>query len=250
MGTRSRNFALPAPHDEKKSPFFFWWPAGLDDKKPEAPGERSCLIINDLKAMMLLQCATLLLACATCLLLWAPAGADGGGGPLAPASFTRERSEQLMGSILEDGLLVLDAELGAGREVAMHGPGGEPWVCTASATSAELDAARADEAAARRATEAAATAEAASSLAAAAVVVAAAAAASAASAAPPPAAVAVSARAALDAALSEINGVCLSVSAGWWTYEWCHRRWLRQYHLDERTQAPVQVRSGSGAWAR
>merc|ERR1712138_202081 len=30
--------------------------------------------------------------------------------------------------------------------------------------------------------------------------------------------------------LSKLGGQCAKLSQGWWTYEWCHRRHVRQFH--------------------
>ena len=30
--------------------------------------------------------------------------------------------------------------------------------------------------------------------------------------------------------LAALEGQCAKLSQGWWTYEWCHRRYVRQFH--------------------
>ena len=36
----------------------------------------------------------------------------------------------------------------------------------------------------------------------------------------------------LDAALAALEGQCDVLSMGWWSYEWCHRKHVRQFHVD------------------
>ncbi|KAJ8600584.1 hypothetical protein CTAYLR_008173 [Chrysophaeum taylorii] len=37
--------------------------------------------------------------------------------------------------------------------------------------------------------------------------------------------------------LSSLEGVCARLNQGWWTYEWCHRRHVRQFHQDHAASA-------------
>ena len=36
--------------------------------------------------------------------------------------------------------------------------------------------------------------------------------------------------------LQPLNGLCSTLSQGWWSYEWCHRRHVRQFHFDRGTR--------------
>jgi len=42
----------------------------------------------------------------------------------------------------------------------------------------------------------------------------------------------------LAEALGLLRGVCAYLNQGWWTYEWCHRRHVRQFHLEARQRDP------------
>ena len=37
------------------------------------------------------------------------------------------------------------------------------------------------------------------------------------------------------ALLEPLNGVCLSRHEGWWSYEFCHNKHMRQFHLVQGT---------------
>lgn len=36
----------------------------------------------------------------------------------------------------------------------------------------------------------------------------------------------------LDARLSVLYGTCAILTKDWWSYEWCHRKEMRQFHLN------------------
>ena len=40
--------------------------------------------------------------------------------------------------------------------------------------------------------------------------------------------------AALQKLLTPLEGICLGVSRGYWTYEWCYRKHVRQYHMQPK----------------
>jgi len=42
----------------------------------------------------------------------------------------------------------------------------------------------------------------------------------------------------LAEALGQLDGSCAYLNQGWWTYEWCHRRHVRQFHLEAQARSP------------
>ena len=42
----------------------------------------------------------------------------------------------------------------------------------------------------------------------------------------------------LSEALGQLDGSCAYLNQGWWTYEWCHRRHVRQFHLEAQARSP------------
>ena len=50
--------------------------------------------------------------------------------------------------------------------------------------------------------------------------------------------------------LESLNGVCLSRHEGWWSYEFCYKKQMRQFHLVTVTDAKVRGGGwlGGGLW--
>lgn len=48
-----------------------------------------------------------------------------------------------------------------------------------------------------------------------------------------------------DKRLSVLEGACTVLSRDWWSYEWCHRKEVRQFHLSMPTHPTEEVRSGT-----
>lgn len=49
--------------------------------------------------------------------------------------------------------------------------------------------------------------------------------------------------------LGSLEGLCARLNQGWWTYEWCHRQDVRQYH-QEHSNGPRNPDWSLGAYAR
>ena len=45
-----------------------------------------------------------------------------------------------------------------------------------------------------------------------------------------------------DLLASVLDGVCLTQRFGWWTYQWCHRRHVQQYHKADPPATPDRIR--------
>ena len=35
-----------------------------------------------------------------------------------------------------------------------------------------------------------------------------------------------------DTVLSHLDGTCLTLARGWWSFEWCHKQRIRQFHVN------------------
>lgn len=47
---------------------------------------------------------------------------------------------------------------------------------------------------------------------------------------------------AMDKRLALLEGACTVLSRDWWSYEWCHRKEVRQFHLNMPTHPTQEVR--------
>lgn len=43
-----------------------------------------------------------------------------------------------------------------------------------------------------------------------------------------------------EAALAHLDSVCLTHADGWWSYRWCHKKEVRQFHIEPKQDKPTQ----------